>query len=109
MKQLLGKSPSGLFATQTLTGHVIRGTVAFALLYLAIGKQHLQPVAWLLAGLLALAQRRVELSPLDIRASEAQSGERVKERRHECLLCTATSAGGVDRTAAYDRHRASSR
>jgi dienelactone hydrolase len=32
MKQLLGKSPSGLFATQTLTGHVIRGAAAFALL-----------------------------------------------------------------------------
>ena len=28
MKQLLGQSPSGLFATQTLTGHVIRGAVA---------------------------------------------------------------------------------
>ena len=27
MKQLLGQSPSGLFATQTLTGHVIRGAV----------------------------------------------------------------------------------
>lgn len=58
MKQLLGKSPSGLFATQTLTGHVIRGAVAFALLYLAIGKQHLHPVASLLAGLLALVAMR---------------------------------------------------
>ena len=55
MKQLPGMSPSGLFATQTLTGHVIRGAVAFALLYLAIGKQDLHPVASLLAGLLALA------------------------------------------------------
>ena len=54
MKQFLGKSPSGLFATQTVTGHVIRGAVAFALLYLAIGQQHLHPVASLLAGLLAL-------------------------------------------------------
>ena len=52
MKQFLGKSPSGLFATQTLTGHVIRGAVAFALLYLAIEQQHLHPVASLLAGLL---------------------------------------------------------
>ena len=58
MMQLLGKSPSGLFATQTLTGHVIRGAVAFALLYLAIGKQHLHPVASLLAGLLALVAMR---------------------------------------------------
>ena len=57
MKLLLGKSPSGLFATQTLTGHVIRGAVAFALLYLAIGNQHLHPVASLLAGLLALVHR----------------------------------------------------
>ena len=58
MKQFLGKSPSGLFATQTLTGHVIRGAVAFALLYLAIGKQHLHPVASLLTGLLALVAMR---------------------------------------------------
>ena len=58
MKQLLGKSPSGLFATQTLTGHVIRGAVAFALLYLAIGQQHFHPVASLLAGLLALVAMR---------------------------------------------------
>jgi hypothetical protein len=58
MKQFLGKSPSGLFATQTLAGHVIRGAVAFALLYLAIGTQHLHPVASLLAGLLALVSMR---------------------------------------------------
>jgi hypothetical protein len=58
MKQFLGKSPSGLFATQTLTGHVIRGAVAFALLYLAIEQQHLHPVASLLAGLLALVAMR---------------------------------------------------
>ncbi|HMJ13426.1 MAG TPA: hypothetical protein VK524_18535 [Polyangiaceae bacterium] len=58
MKQFLGRSPSGLFATQTLTGHVIRGAVAFALLYLAIEQQHLHPVASLLAGLLALVAMR---------------------------------------------------
>ena len=58
MKQFLGKSPSGLFATQTLTGHVIRGAVAFALLYLAIEQQHLHPVASLMAGLLALVAMR---------------------------------------------------
>ena len=45
MKQLLGKSPSRLFATQTPTGHVIRGAVAFALLYLAMEQQHLHPAA----------------------------------------------------------------
>ena len=58
MKQLLEKSSSGLFATQTLTGHVIRGAAAFALLYLAIGQQHFHPVASLLAGLLALVAMR---------------------------------------------------
>src|SRR5262245_15117827 len=58
MKQLLGRSSSGLFATRTLTGHLIRGAVAFALLYLAIGQQHLHPVASLGAGLLALVAMR---------------------------------------------------
>ena len=58
MKPLLEKSPSGLFATQTLTGHVIRGAVAFALLYLAIEQQHLHPVASMVAGLLALVAMR---------------------------------------------------
>jgi hypothetical protein len=58
MKRLLGRSPSGLFATQTLTGHVIRGAVAFALLYLAIGQQLIHPVASLGAGLLALVAMR---------------------------------------------------
>ena len=62
MNQFLGKSPSGLFATQTLTGHVIRGAVAFALLYLAIEQQHLHPVASLLAGLLALIRGAEELT-----------------------------------------------
>jgi hypothetical protein len=58
MKQFLGKSPSGLFATQTLTGHVIRGAVAFFLLYLAIGHQHVHPATSLVAGLLALVAMR---------------------------------------------------
>ena len=58
MKQFLGKSPSGLFAIQTLTGHVIRGAVAFALLYLAIEHQRLHPVASLVAVLLALVAMR---------------------------------------------------
>src|SRR5262249_1582410 len=52
------KRPSGLFATQTLTGHVIRGAVAFALLYLAIEQQHLHPVASLSAGVPALVLMR---------------------------------------------------
>lgn len=58
MKQLLGRSPSGWFATQTLTGHLIRGALAFALLYVAIDQQHLHPVASLSAGLLALVAMR---------------------------------------------------
>ena len=37
-----------------LTGHVIRGAVALALLSLSIEQQHLHPVASLLAGLLAM-------------------------------------------------------
>lgn len=58
MRQLLGRSPSGFFATRTLTGHLIRGAVAFALLYLAIDQQHVHPVASLSAGLLALVAMR---------------------------------------------------
>ncbi len=58
MKQLLGSSPSGWFATRTLTGHVIRGAVAYALFYLAIEQQHVHPVTSSLAGLLALVVMR---------------------------------------------------
>jgi hypothetical protein len=54
MKHLLGKSPAGLFATQTLCGHLFRGAVAFALLYMAIGQQHARLFGSVLAGLLAL-------------------------------------------------------
>jgi hypothetical protein len=58
MKHLLARNPSGVFATQTLTGHLIRGAVAFALIYLAIEQQHVHPAASLLAGLLALVAMR---------------------------------------------------
>src|SRR5262245_61871163 len=58
MKQFAGRAPSGWFATRTLTGHVIRGAVAFALLYFAVEQQHLHPVASLVAGLLALVAMR---------------------------------------------------
>jgi hypothetical protein len=58
MKQLLGKSPAGLFATQTLSGHLIRGVAAFALLYVAVGQQHAHPGWSVLAGLLALVAMR---------------------------------------------------
>jgi len=53
MRPLLGKSPTGMFATQTLSGHLIRGAVAFALLYAAIGQQHAYPGWSMLVGLLA--------------------------------------------------------
>ena len=58
MKQLLGKSPAGLFATQTPSGHLIRGVAAFALLFVAIGQQHAHPGGSVLAGLLALVALR---------------------------------------------------
>jgi hypothetical protein len=58
MKRLLGKSPVGLFATRTLSGHLIRGAVAFTLLYAAIGQQHAHPNWSVLAGLLALVAMR---------------------------------------------------
>jgi hypothetical protein len=58
MKHFLGKSPSGLFATQTLAGHLIRGAVALALLYFAVSRQHVHAGASLLAGLLALVAMR---------------------------------------------------
>ncbi len=58
MKQLLGKSPAGLFATQTLSGHLIRGAVAFALLYVALRQQHAHPAWSAVTGLLALVAMR---------------------------------------------------
>lgn len=58
MKRLFGKSQTGLFATQTLSGHLIRGAVAFGLLYCAISQQQAHPVGSLLAGLLALVALR---------------------------------------------------
>jgi len=58
MKPLLGRSPAGLFASLTLSGHLIRGAVAFTLLYAAIGQQHAYPIWSVLAGLLALVAMR---------------------------------------------------
>ena len=54
----LGKSAMGLFASNTLTGHVVRGAVAFALLYTAISQQHHHPWWALLAGALSLFAMR---------------------------------------------------
>ena len=47
-----------MFATQTLSGHLIRGAVAFAVLYAAISQQHAHPNGSVLAGLLALVAMR---------------------------------------------------
>ena len=58
MKQLLGKSPAGLFATQTLSGHLIRGVAAFALLYVSVGQQNAHPGWSVLSGLLAFVALR---------------------------------------------------
>ncbi len=52
------KSESGLFATRTLSGHLIRGGVAFGLLYLAITQQHTYPPAAVAAGIGALLAMR---------------------------------------------------
>lgn len=54
----LGKSPTGLFASNTLAGHLVRGAIAFALLYIAISQQHQHPWWALLAGALSLVAMR---------------------------------------------------
>lgn len=54
----LAKSESGLFATQTLSGHLLRGAMAFALLYTAVSQQHAHPIWALLAGGLSLIVMR---------------------------------------------------
>jgi len=54
----LAKSESGLFATRTLSGHLIRGAIAFTLLYIAVSQQHEHPGWALLAGGLTLVAMR---------------------------------------------------
>jgi hypothetical protein len=54
----LGKSRAGLFASNTLSGHLVRGAIAFALLYLALSQQHQHPWWALLAGGLSLVAMR---------------------------------------------------
>ena len=58
MKNLLKKSDVGLFASQTLTGHLIRGVAAATLLYQAISQQFDHPAWALLVGILALVLMR---------------------------------------------------
>jgi len=55
---LFSKAGAGLFASQSLTGHLLRGMGAFALLYWAIAHQQTQPVMALLAGAGALVAMR---------------------------------------------------
>lgn len=58
MRPLLGKSSTGMVSTQTLSGHLIRGALAFALIYVAIGQQRAHPVWSMLAGVTALVAMR---------------------------------------------------
>lgn len=54
----LGRSAAGLFASNTFTGHLVRGAVAFALLYIAISQQHQHPWWALFSGALSLVAMR---------------------------------------------------
>jgi hypothetical protein len=54
----LGRSASGLFATRTLSGHLLRGAVAFGLLYAAVTHQQEHPLWSVAAGLAALVVLR---------------------------------------------------
>lgn len=58
MIELLRASPQGLFASATLTGHLLRGAAAFALLHEAIVLQDASPWTALGLGLLALVAMR---------------------------------------------------
>lgn len=56
--KLFGKAATGLFASQSLAGHLLRGAAAFALLYWAVVHQQAQPFMALLAGAGALVAMR---------------------------------------------------
>lgn len=58
MMNFLRKSKDGVFASQTLTGHLLRGAVAIGLLYAAISQQHAYPVWAMVSGILALVVMR---------------------------------------------------
>jgi hypothetical protein len=58
MMEHLRKSETGLFATRTLSGHLVRGGIAFGLLYFAITRQHVHPIVALAAGIGALVAMR---------------------------------------------------
>lgn len=56
--KLFSKAATGFFASQSLAGHLLRGAVAFTLLYWAIAHQQAQPFMALLAGAGALVAMR---------------------------------------------------
>lgn len=56
--KLLRKAATGFFASESLAGHLLRGAVAFMLLYWAITHQQAQPFTALLAGAGALVAMR---------------------------------------------------
>ena len=58
LRAWLGRSESGLFATRTLSGHLLRGAVAFGLLYLALTQGQGHPWRAAAAALAALAAMR---------------------------------------------------
>jgi hypothetical protein len=56
--KLFSKAATGFFASQSLAGYLLRGAVAFGLLYWAIVLQQAQPFVALLAGAGALVAMR---------------------------------------------------
>jgi hypothetical protein len=58
LRAWLGRSEAGLFATRTLSGHLLRGAVAFGLLYLALTQGPDHPLRAVAAALAALAAMR---------------------------------------------------
>jgi hypothetical protein len=58
LRAWLGRSESGLFATRTLSGHLLRGAAAFVLLCLALTQRQEHPLRAVAAALAALAVMR---------------------------------------------------
>lgn len=56
--KLFSKAATGVFASQSLAGHLLRGAAAFMLLYWAVVHQQTQPFVALLAGAGALVAMR---------------------------------------------------
>ena len=58
LRAWLGRSDSGLFATRTLSGHLLRGALAFGLLVLALTQGQGHPWRAAAAALAALVAMR---------------------------------------------------